>query len=52
MYDTTLSKYIKDMGLRKKKIKDAYPKKVYHMPTKHFKKKEKMKGSPYPRKNK
>ena len=32
MYDTTLSqKYIKDMGLCKKKIKDAYPKKVCHM---------------------
>ena len=28
MYDTTLSqKYAKDMGLCKKKIKDAYPKK-------------------------
>ena len=32
MYDTTLSqKYVKDMGLCKKKIKDAYPKKVCHM---------------------
>ena len=29
MYDTTLSqKYGKDMGLCRKKIKDAYPKKV------------------------
>ena len=32
MYDTTLSqKYAKDMGLCKKKIKEAYPKKVCHM---------------------
>ena len=32
MYDTTLSqKYVKDMGLCKKKIKDAYPKKVCHI---------------------
>ena len=41
MYDTTLSqKYIKDMGLCKKKIKDAYPKKVCHM-LRHIKKKRK-----------
>ena len=54
MYDTTLSqKYIKDMGLCKKKIKDAYPKKVCHMPTRHVKKKErKEKDSPYPKKKK
>jgi len=40
MYDTTLSqKYIKDMGLCKKKIKDAYPKKVCHM-LRHVKKRE------------
>ena len=39
MYDTTLSqKYIKDMWLCKKKIKDAYPKKVCHM-LRHVKKK-------------
>ena len=31
-------KYIKDMGLCKKKIKDAYPKKVCHM-LRHVKKK-------------
>ena len=32
MYDTTLSqKYAKDMGLCKKKIRDAYPKKICHM---------------------
>ena len=38
MYDTTLSqKYVKDMGLCKKKIKDAYPKKVCHM-LRHVKK--------------
>jgi hypothetical protein len=38
MYDTTLSqKYIKDMGLCEKKIKDVYPKKVCHM-TRHVKK--------------
>ena len=41
MYDTTLSqkKYIKNMGLCKKKIKDAYPKKVCHM-LRHVKKKK------------
>jgi len=33
-------KHIKDMGLCKKKIKDAYPKKVCHM-LRHVKKKEK-----------
>jgi hypothetical protein len=32
-------KYIKDMGLCKKKIKDAYPKKVCHM-LRHVKKTE------------
>ena len=38
MYDTTLSqKYVKHMGLCKKKIKDAYPKKVCHM-LRHVKK--------------
>ena len=49
MYDTTLSqKYVKDMGLCKRKIKDAYPKKVCHMPTRHVKKQD----SPYPKKKK
>jgi hypothetical protein len=39
MCDTTLSqKYAKDMGLCKKKIKEAYPKKVCHM-LRHVKKK-------------
>ena len=39
MYDTTLyQKYINDMGLCKKKIKDAYPKKICHM-LRHVKKK-------------
>ena len=48
MYDTTLSqKYAKDMGLCKKKIKDAYPKKVCHM-LRHVKKKERIKDA-YPR---
>ena len=43
MYDTTLSqKYIKDMGLCKKKKKDAYPKKVCHM-LRHAKKKRRNK---------
>ena len=43
MYDTTLSqKYIKDMGLCKKKIKDAYPKKVCHM-LRHVKKRKRKK---------
>ena len=52
MYDTTLSqKYIKDMGLCKKKIKDAYPKKVCYM-LRHVKKKIKEKIAPYPRENK
>ena len=50
MYDTTLSqKYIKDMGLCKKKIKDAYPKKVCHM-LRHVKKKEEI--APYPKRKK
>ena len=41
MYDTTLSqKYINVMGLCKKKIKDAYPKKVCHM-LRHVKKRDK-----------
>ena len=49
MYDTTLSqKYIKDMGICKKKIKDAYPKKVCHM-FRHVKKKERIKDA-YPKK--
>ena len=41
-------KYIKDMGLCKKKIKDAYPKKVCHM-LRHIKKKERIKDA-YPKK--
>jgi len=49
IYDTTLSqKYIKDMGLCKKKIKDAYPKKVCHMLL-HVKKKKRIKDA-YPKK--
>ena len=53
MYDTTLSqKYTKDMGLcKKKKIKDAYPKKVCHM-LRHVKKKKKKKIAPYPKRKK
>jgi len=43
MYDTTLSqKYAKDMGLCKKKIRDAYPKKICHMLWHVKKKREKM----------
>ena len=51
MYDTSLSKkYVKDMGLCKKKIKDAYPKKVCHM-LRHIKeKREKRKDSPLSKK--
>ena len=50
MYDATLSqKYMKDMGLCKKKIKDAYPKKVCHM-LRHVKKKEERKDSPLSKK--
>ena len=49
MYNTTLSqKYVKDMGLCKKKIKDAYPKKVCHM-FRHVNKKERIKDA-YPKK--
>jgi len=49
MYDTTLSqKYIKDMGLCKKKIKDAYLKKLRQM-LRHVKK-EKKKKYAYPKK--
>ena len=53
MYDTTLSqKDAKDMGLcKKKKIKDAYPKKVCHM-LRHVKKKKKKKIAPYPKRKK
>ena len=39
MTPLSLKKYAKDMGLCKKKIKDAYPKKVCHM-LRHVKKKE------------
>ena len=46
MYDTHSQKYVKDMGLCKKKIKDAYPKKVCHM-LRHVKKKKKI--APYPK---
>ena len=38
-------KYIKNMGLCKKKIKDAYPKKVCHM-LRHVKKKERKDAYP------
>ena len=41
-------KYIKDMGLCKNKIKDAYPKKVCHM-LRHVKKRERIKYA-YPKK--
>jgi hypothetical protein len=41
-------KYVKDMGLCKKKIKDACPKKVCHM-LRHVKKKERIKDA-YPKK--
>jgi len=37
--------------LKKKRIKDAYPKKVCHMLS-HVKKKEKIKDSPYPKRKK
>ena len=42
-------KYIKDLRLCKKKIKDAYPKKVCHM-IRHVKKKKKRKDSPLSKK--
>ena len=46
----SLSKVITKMyGLYKKEIKDAYPKKVCHMPTRHVKKKKKRKDA-YPKK--
>ena len=35
---------------QKKEKKDAYPKKVCHMPTRHVKRKKKEKDSPHPRK--
>ena len=51
MYNTTLSqKYVKDMRLCKKKIKDAYPKKVCHMLRHVKKKREKRKDSPLSKK--
>ena len=41
---------IEDVDYEKNdEIKDAYPKKLYHMPTKHVKRKKK-KNSPHPRK--
>ena len=36
---------------KKERIKDAYPKKVCHMPQ-HVKKKERKKDSPYPKERK
>ena len=35
---------------KKKREKDAYPKKVCHMPTRHVKRKKREKDSPHPRK--
>ena len=35
---------------QKKREKDAYPKKVCHMPTRHVKRKKREKDSPHPRK--
>ena len=35
---------------QKKRKKDAYPKKVCHMPTRHVKRKKREKDSPHPRK--
>ena len=35
---------------KKEREKDAYPKKVCHMPTRHVKRKKREKDSPHPRK--
>ena len=35
---------------QKEEEKDAYPKKVCHMPTRHVKRKKREKDSPHPRK--
>jgi hypothetical protein len=45
-YHDYLSKLHRSVWAIQKEIKDAYPKKVCHMPTRHVKKKEK-KYSPY-----
>ena len=37
----SLQSYLHDVWAIQKEIKDAYPKKVCHMPTRHVKKKEK-----------
>jgi len=39
---------IEHVKKKEKSLKDAYPKKVCHMPTRHVKKKE-TKGSPCPK---
>ena len=51
-YHDSLSKVtIKDMGYTKKEIKDAYPKKVCHMPKRHEKKEcQEKKKDAYPKK--
>ena len=50
LYDISLINLDKGYGAMQKEIKDAYPKKVCHMPTRHVKKKEREKDSPYPKK--
>ena len=48
----SLQSYDHDVWAIQKEIKDAYPKKVCHMPTWHVKKKrEKRKYSPYQKEN-
>ena len=43
----SLQSYNHVWAMQKEEIKDAYPKKVCHMPTRHVKKKRKRKYSPY-----
>ena len=40
LYDISLINLDKGYGAMQKEIKDAYPKKVCHMPTRHVKKKK------------
>ena len=48
----SLQSYHHNVWAIQKEIKDAYTKKVCHMPTRHVKKKEREKDSPYPKKKK
>ena len=46
----SLQSYHHDVWAIQKEIKDAYPKKVCHMPTRHVKKRERERKDAYPKK--